>query len=56
MTTKKKHDLEYFQKDPWPVRVFVLAMKHAYSLALAVLLSTSIAKLPSLISLLKSIS
>lgn len=38
MQTKKKHVLEYFQKDPWPVRVGVLAMWLIFLLALVALL------------------
>jgi hypothetical protein len=53
MQSKKKHVLEYFQKDPWPVRMGALAMWLIYLLAVAALISGSIAKSPWLAFLLK---
>ena len=55
MQTKKKHVLEYFQKDPWPVRVGVLAMWLIFLLALAAVFSEKIATSPWLTYLLKRI-
>jgi threonine/homoserine/homoserine lactone efflux protein len=40
----KKHVLEFFRKDPWPVRVGVLAMWLIFLLVLAVLLSGPLTK------------
>lgn len=53
MRFKKKHVLEFFQKDPWPVRVGVLVIWLIFLLALAGLLSGSITKSPWLTFLLK---
>jgi len=53
MQTKKKHVLEYFQKDPWPVRVGVLAMWLIFLLVLANSVSGSIANSTWLTFLIK---
>ena len=39
MKQQRKHVLEFFQKDPWPVRVGVLAMWLTFLLAVAVVFS-----------------
>jgi hypothetical protein len=55
MKQQQKHVLEFFQKDPWPVRVGVLAMWLIFLLALAALLSGVADKLKSLSFLLKGL-
>lgn len=55
MKKQRKHVLEFFQKDPWPVRVGVLAMWLTYSLVLAALLLGATAKMPRLALLLKGL-
>ena len=53
MPSKKKHVLEYFQKDHWGVRVGVLAMWLTFLLALAGSFSGALADWPALTTLLK---
>jgi len=55
MKQQRKHVLEFFQKDPWPVRVGVLAMWLIFLLVLVVLLSRVTDKLPGLALLLKGV-
>jgi hypothetical protein len=54
MKQQRKHVLEFFQKDPWPVRVGVLAMWLIFLLAMAALLSGLSGKLPWLVSFMRS--
>lgn len=56
MKQRPKHVLEFFQKDPWPVRVGVLAMWLIFLLVLAWLLSGLAGKLPWLTFLLKRLT
>lgn len=55
MKQRRKHVLEFFQKDPWQVRVGVLAMWLIFLLVLVRLLSAATDKLPGLALLLKGI-
>ena len=55
MKQQRKHVLEFFQKDPWPVRVGVLAMWLIFLLGLVSLLSRATEKLPGLALLLKGV-
>lgn len=53
MQSRKKQVLEFFQKDPWPVRLTVLAMLLIFLLVLAALLLGSLNKAPWLVTLLR---
>lgn len=55
MKQQRKHVLEFFQKDPWPVRVVVLAMWLTFLLILAGLLSGLPVELKWLASSLKGL-
>ena len=55
MKQRRKHVLEFFQKDPWAVRVGVLAMWLIFLLALAALMSGLTDKLPRLAFFLKEL-
>jgi len=55
MKQQRKHVLEFFQKDPWPVRVGVLAMWLTFLLAVAVVFSGLPDKFKGLIPLLKGL-
>jgi hypothetical protein len=55
MKQQRKHVLEFFQKDPWPVRVGVLAMWLTFLLAVAVVFSGLPDKFKGLIFLLKGL-
>jgi hypothetical protein len=55
MKQQRKHVLEFFQKDPWPVRLVVLAMWLTFLLVLAGLLSGLSDKLKWLAFLLKGL-
>ena len=55
MKQRRKHVLEFFQKDPWQVRVFVLAMWLIFLLVLVHQLSGVTDKLPGLAHFLKGI-
>jgi hypothetical protein len=55
MKQRRKHVLEFFQKDPWPVRVVVLAMWLIFLLVLVHQLSGVTDKLPGLATLLKGV-
>lgn len=52
MKRQRKHVLEFFQKDPWPVRVGVLAMWFIFLLTLAALMTD---KAPRLAVFLKGL-
>jgi hypothetical protein len=52
MKRQRKHVLEFFQKDPWPVRVGVLAMWFIFLLTLAALMTD---KAPRLAIFLKGL-
>lgn len=49
----KKHVLEFFRKDPWPVRLGVLVIWLIFLLALAGLIMESVGKWPLLSFFLK---
>lgn len=53
MKQQRKHVLEFFKKDTWPVRVAVLAIWLIFLLARAALLWELADKLPRLAFLLK---
>jgi hypothetical protein len=55
MKQQRKHILEFFQKDPWPVRLVVLAMWLIFLLVLVRQLSGVTDKLPGLATLLKGV-
>ncbi|MFC5510599.1 hypothetical protein ACFPOU_05630 [Massilia jejuensis] len=55
MKQQRKHVLEFFQKDPWPVRLVVLAMWLTFLLVLAGLLSGLPDKLKWLAFLIKGL-
>lgn len=56
MKQQRKHDLEFFEDAPWPVRVRVLAMRYVFFLILAALISGPVIDLKQqVLSLLKGV-
>lgn len=52
----KKHVLEFFKNDPWPVRMGVLVIWLIFSLALVVYFSEGIGRWPILALLIKRLT